>query len=94
MTDRTAARLMDLYQRGTITRLEFASFALDWVDPTDPTPVLDGLPEDVLDDILRASRLHLSGEGIRIDPGGGDPATREQVLAVKTWIERRRGQQD
>ena len=94
MTARTAARLMDLYDWGVITRQEVGSWALDWVDADDPTPVLNGLPKEILDDMLMASRLHLSGEGIRIDPSGGDPATHEQALAVQAWIESHRVSKD
>ena len=89
MAERTAVRLMNLYERGRITRMELILRAFDWVDPADPTPVLEGLLADVLDEMLIMAPGFLA-DRIRIHPGS--PPTREQAAAVKAWIESRRVQ--
>ena len=94
MTDRTAARLLDLYKQGIYTRWEIIALAWDWVDPADPTSVLDGLPDEDLNEMLASVPTRLVGGGFNLSHG--DPPTPEETrvkaLAVQDLIEGRRGQ--
>lgn len=81
------AERVALYEKGAITAHHLAVDCLSTLDPREPGLVLDALPPEVLDEILKFAREYQPGR--MVTNYGILPAT-DQVPAAASWITRRR----
>jgi hypothetical protein len=80
-------RLVEMYERGSVTGYQVMIDCLHMLDPKDPDLVLSGLPDEVLDEMLAYAR--------RYDPRRPHsptliPPAEDQVRAAECWIRARR----
>jgi hypothetical protein len=78
------ARLVAMYEKGEITADHLVAESLRLLDPANPTVVLEALPSDVLQRMLKYSHEYRPG---KMRSNYGLQPTAEQVAAAKKWIE-------
>ncbi len=74
-----------MYERGAITADHLAAQSLLAIDPADPAPVLEALPDEVVTRVFDFSLRFQTG---RMSSNYGPSPASDQVEAARRWIER------
>ena len=89
MIHETGSELLRKYEQGVLTKNGVVGLAFEWLDPDNPSVILEGLPSDVLDQMFLLVPGFPAGQLLTVN---GNLPIDEQVSAVNVWIENRRAQ--
>jgi|GEM_PF-4607778 len=78
--------LVAMYQKGAITADHLVVECLHMLDPENPVPVLDALPDEILNRMLDYTRRYRPDRTVT---NYGVLPTPDQVDAARRWIEER-----
>ena len=79
--------LIEMHRNGAITGYQVMIDCLSMLDPGHADIVLDGLPEEIVEEMYEYAQRY---DPSRMRSIAGSPPTADQINAARRWIEERR----